>query len=368
MLRQSSLWTAVLISVLLVVGVLVSAGQSAAADSEDLNNAQEATLLAPRAQPLTVAVLSFQCRDEQIAGTIADMVMGALSGDPAIDLVEREQLDKVLQEYQIGLSGLVSASQAQRIGFLVGAKALVMGRVFLVDQQILITGKVVGVETGRVYVEQVRGEQTGQLLSLAETLGSKIAATVKLNRDKLCAPDIAKDKEQRMAELAERLEGKQLPTVSISIPERHYGQPVIDPAVETELMYWFNKCGFTVIDPGDAKNNLADWAYRYYHPQDDGSQTQPLGQLVGADVDVVIVGEAFSEFATRIGPLTSCKVRAEVRALERGTGRVLAVCRRSQTAVDISERIAGKTGLQQAGVNIAYELIQQLVPVEIGTE
>ena len=29
---------------------------------------------------------------------------------------------------------------------------------------------------------------------------------------------------------------------------------------------------------------------------------------------------------------------------------------------------AAKAGLQQAGVNIAYELIQRLVPVETGTE
>ena len=169
-------------------------------------------------------------------------------------------MDKVVAECEIGRSGCGGDSEAERIGFLVGAKALGVGRVFRVDQQILITGKVVGVETGRVYVEQVRGEQTGQLLSLAETLGSKIAATVKLNRDKLCAPDITKEKEQRMAELAERLEGKQLPTVSISIPERHYDQPVIDPAVETELMYWFNQFGFTVIDPGDVKRSLADGA------------------------------------------------------------------------------------------------------------
>jgi len=46
----------------------------------------------------------------------------------------------------------------------------------------------------------------------------------------------------------------------------------------------------------------------------------------------------------------------------------MAICRRSQTVVDVSERAAAKTGLQQAGVNIAYELIQQLVPAETSTE
>ncbi len=129
-------------------------------------------------------------------------------------------------------------------------------------------------------------------------------------------------------------------------------------------MYWLNKCGFTVIDPGGVKSALADWAYRYYHSHRHGDQNKPLQQLIGTDVDVVIVGEAFSEFATRVGPLTSCKVRVEVRALERGTRRVLAICRRSQTVVDVSERAAAKAGLQQAAANVAYELIQKLVPPE----
>ena len=361
MIRQSSIWTAVTASALLIVGALVSAGGGVAADGEDPNNAQEATLVAPRAQPLSVAVLSFQCRDEQIAGTVTDMVMGALSADPAIDMVERDQLDKVLNEYQIGLSGLVSSSQAQRIGFLVGAQALVVGRTFLVDQQILITGKVVGVETGRVYVEQVRGEQTGQLLPIAEELGEKMTSTIKLRRNTLCAPDISKDRDKRMAELAEKLKEKELPKVVISIPERHFGQPVGDPTAETELMFWFDKCGFTVISSGHAEPRLADWAWDYYHGQNAPRRNVAIPQLIGEDVSVVIVGEAFSEFGTRVGPLTSCKIRLEVRALERATGRVLAISRRSQASVDVSERAAAKAGLQQAAANVAYELIPRLV-------
>ncbi|GAF79830.1 unnamed protein product, partial [marine sediment metagenome] len=264
--------------------------------------------------------------------------------------------------------GLVSAPQAQRIGFLVGAKALVMGRVFLVDEQVLIIGKVIGVETGRVYVKQVRGEQTGKLLPLAEELGNQIASTIKLRRDTLCAPDIFADREKRLVELAEKLKGRKLPKILISIPERHFGQPVGDPAAETELMYWFDKCGFTVIDPGPAETRLADWAWDYYRGQKAPRNNVSISRLVGKDVEVVIIGEAFSEFATRVGPLISCKVRIEVRALERKSGRVIAVARRSQTSIDVAERAAAKQGLQQAAANVAYEMIQQLAPAALARE
>jgi TolB-like protein len=358
MRRVASYWTVLGMCVLLL-GVLPLAAEENGEVVGEASNAQEvASSVAPA--PLVVAVLGFQCGDEAIAGAVTDGVLATLSSDPEIELVEREQLDKVLKEYEITLSGLISAPRTQRIGFLLGAQALVTGRAFQIDDQVLITGRVVGVETGRVYVKQACGEQSAELLPLVEGLGREIACTIKSHRAALCAPEMAQDRETLMTGLVEGLKGRELPRVAISVTERHHGELVGDPAAETELMFWFNKCGFPVIATEQARPRVADWALDYYRRQNGLVQEVPTRCPVGKDVDLVIVGEAFSEFAAQVGPLTCCKVRIEVRALDPESGRVVAISRRTGTAVDVAERAAAKQGLQDSAAEVAYDMIQQL--------
>ena len=45
-------------------------------------------------------------------------------------MVERAELEKILGEQELGLSGTVSADTAAKVGNLTGAKVLVTGRVF----------------------------------------------------------------------------------------------------------------------------------------------------------------------------------------------------------------------------------------------
>jgi hypothetical protein len=120
------------------------------------------------------------------------------------------------------------------------------------------------------------------------------------------------------------------PSVYIHIPERHVGQATIDPAAETELALFCTELGFKVIDP------------------DAGEKS---------DADVLIVGEGFSEFATRHGNLVSVKSRLEVKGVERTTGRVLAIDRQTTVAVDLTEQIAGKSALQDAAARIGLRLL-----------
>ena len=126
-----------------------------------------ATLLAAgaivRAVPqdiLTVAVFDFDSKDEAVSDLgpkVATLVNANLSAEPQIITVERAELEKVLGEQELGLSGTVNPDSAAKIGQLTGAKVLVTGRVFKVDDQTIIVAKVIGTETSRVYGEMVQG-------------------------------------------------------------------------------------------------------------------------------------------------------------------------------------------------------------------
>jgi hypothetical protein len=289
---------------------------------------------APEKQPevLSVAVFDFDSRDEAVRDLgpkAATMINATLSAEPQLILVERAELEKVLGEQELSLSGTVSSDTAAKVGHLTGAKVLVTGRVFKVGTETILVAKVIGTETSRVYGEMVKGGASKPITDLSEELAQKIAATITAKGDTLVAK--VRSHEQRMAAIKKSLKPGKLPSVSVKVPERHFGQPVTDPAVETELGLILKECGFTVVD--------------------DKSKSKP---------DIEITGEAFSAFGARKGNLISCKARVELK-VHNAKGDLLAVDRQTSVAVDLAEQTAAKTALQNAASDLAERLIPKLV-------
>src|ERR1017187_6113553 len=112
---------------------------------------------------LTVAIFDFDSKDEAVRDLgpkVATLVNADLSVEPQIITVERAELEKVLGEQELGLSGTVSPASAAKVGQLTGAKVLVTGRVFKAEAQTIIVAKIIGTETSRVYGEMVQGPPT----------------------------------------------------------------------------------------------------------------------------------------------------------------------------------------------------------------
>ena len=77
---------------------------------------------------LTVAVFNFESKDEAVydlGPKIATLVNANLSAEPKIITVERAELEKVLSEQELGLSGTVSADTAAKVGNLTGVASVV---------------------------------------------------------------------------------------------------------------------------------------------------------------------------------------------------------------------------------------------------
>ena len=70
--------------------------------------------------------------------------------------------------------------------------------------------------------------------------------------------------------------------------------------------------------------------------------------------------EAFSEFGIRKGNLVSCKARVEIKAIEKATGKVLAVDRQTSVAVDLSQQMAAKAALQYAAAELAERVLPRI--------
>jgi TolB-like protein len=318
---------------------------------------QPATTQPAKADPktLTIAVLDFDAKNAgspELGGQISEAIVAMLSGEPGIALVDRSSLARTLQEHELNLSGAVSTEQAVQVGKLVGARILVTGKAFLLGKQTFITAKMIGTETSLVEGLLVKGADNADIGELAVELAGKLADRLREVGSKLVADDdAAKDP---LPALQAKLKGRKLPKVAVIITEEHHAQrvarPTVDPAVETEVKLLLRKCGFDVRDV--EQNDLADWA-KLMSKNDVNAWPRGL-----RDVDVVITGEAFSEFAARIGNLVSCLARAEVNVISRSDGKIVIADRQTTRAVDLAENIAGKKALEKAGRALGIRILE----------
>jgi hypothetical protein len=282
---------------------------------------------------LTVAVFDFDSKEEAVRDLgpkVATLVNAILSADPNLITVERAELDKVLGEQELGLSGTVKPGTAAKVGQLTGAKVLVTGRVFKVDKDLVIVAKIIGTETSRVYGELVKGSGADALAEFSGELAKKISKIIAEKGDTLVAK--VESHAERLDRLVKSLPDGRRPIVAVKLPERHFGQPAIDPAAETEFMLILQKAGFTVVD--------------------DKSKEKP---------ELEITGEAFSALGLRKGNLVSCRGRVELKVHDLKARKLLLVDRQTSVAVDVAEQTAAKSALQNAALALAERFLPKLV-------
>ena len=286
-----------------------------------------------RVAPL--AILAFEERGDAVEGygsKVTDLMFAELAGNPNLYLVDRSEMDKILKEAELNLSGMVTPDKANQVGQLTGAKLLLTGSVFEVGDKVYIVAKLIGTETSRVLGESVKGMPKKGLDTLARKLAGKVAENVKTQKKELLPPPA--ESRDIAAELRKKLGDSERPLLAVQVQEEHVGRQTLDPAVETELVKIAREAGFEVVDPD--RENIGD-------------------------AKVLIKGEGVSEFATSRGDLVSVKARLELKAVNPETDRVITSDRQTEVVVDLSEQIAAKKALQEAAAKLASRILPKIV-------
>lgn len=283
----------------------------------------------------TVAILPFTASGGEefapLGKDIPVLLHTYMSTSPSLIIVERGDIAQAMDEMAMGIAGTVDPASAARIGYLTGAQVLVTGRVFPVQKDLFIVAKIIGVETGRVYGETVKLSLRGNIDEASQALAHKVAGSIASRGDTLIAK--TEKKEDLIAELKKQVEGKSLPTVSVTIVESSIGRDMPDPAAQTEIAYILHALGFHIIDP--ATSNVR--------------------------AEIEITGEAFSEFGMRKGNLVSSQGRVEVTAVKVKTGEVVNVGRDVAVAVDLSREMSGKAAIAKAAKKLSKPLVRDIV-------
>jgi len=283
--------------------------------------------------PIPTAILPFDAKgnQDQKASQVADLLFVNLLASDRIMLVERQAVDRVFAELKLSQSGVVQPGQATQVGKLTGAKLLITGSVLQVDGDLYVVAKVIGTETSQLSGASVKGAINDDLGELVKRLAVELNEVIAKSALNLLPQEVAADR--WLADAKQTLKGKKLPTVTVAVTEQHVGQRTFDPAAQTEIERLLTELGFPVVASANANAVRAD---------------------------VLIKGEAISQYATSHSDLVSVKCRVELQVTLQADGRVLTSDAETTIGIDLAEQIAAKAGLQEAARKLVERLLSKV--------
>ncbi len=120
---------------------------------------------------IRIAVMDFQDLEGNITSLgrfIAEELTTRLFWTKHFEVIERQLLDKVLQELKLGASGFVDADSAQELGKILGVAAIITGTITDLNDIVKVNARLIATDTGAIFaaaaVQFVKDEAVGKLL------------------------------------------------------------------------------------------------------------------------------------------------------------------------------------------------------------
>ncbi|MBN2583963.1 MAG: hypothetical protein JXL80_12930 [Planctomycetes bacterium] len=342
-----------IIAVLVLLGwVHAGTAQQTAAEADSQPAASQAAVLR------TVAVLGYEAKwiedpaeQKETSEILATIVGDRLSAMDEVVAVERIEIEKVLKEQTLNLSGLIDENNRVKIGKLLGAQFLLWGRGFKVGEQLYVTTKVINVETGQFKGIIAKLPANSGVAKVIEGVCDEVAKGLPA-AVKALSPE--KSPEISPVELFKRHVGAAGRSWVIAAAEEHKGPPIIDPAIRNEL---------------EALLSGADQAARSLDKKEAKDVLEGNKKMRNFDPDIkadyYILAEGFSEFGKRLSQdLVVCVARVEMKIVDARTGAVLAAGSKDSRSTDLGELLAAKQALRKATRALLLEISAKLPAVK----
>jgi TolB-like protein len=133
---------------------------------------------------------------------IAGMLISELAGNPAARVLERDEIQKLLEEQNLGASGRVDPQTAAKVGKLVGARYVITGTFIDFYGDFRLDARLINVETSEIVKVESDRMQRDHLFDLIRTVAGRLMKDANL-------PPLPKQaSDQRM--------GRQIPTEALT--------------------------------------------------------------------------------------------------------------------------------------------------------
>ncbi len=135
----------------------------------------------------TVAVLDFTSfmmgeggNSVNLGKAITAMLVTEFSGREGIQVIERAQLNDMLREQDLVLSGRVDESSAIEIGKMLGAQYVLLGQASSIVDNLRMDIRAVDVETSEIVAVLKKSDRTSELLSVVVALADEFGQQLNL--------------------------------------------------------------------------------------------------------------------------------------------------------------------------------------------
>lgn len=113
-------------------------------------------------------------KNEWLSKGIADMLITDLLKSGNIQLVERNDLQKIIKEHELSMTGLFEDKNSIKIGKLAQANKIVSGSYLIVNSKLQINSKITDVETGKIEASFSTDGNENELFKLEKEIAYKL--------------------------------------------------------------------------------------------------------------------------------------------------------------------------------------------------
>ena len=130
----------------------------------------------------TIAVLTLEAKNvgQETADAVADILSTELFNSQRFKVIERQAIQRILEEQKLQMTGVTDMSKAVEIGKILNVEKILIGSVSRLGESYIINTRLVDVKTGALEVAQnvtnKRGEEglTRAITDLVEKLSAKV--------------------------------------------------------------------------------------------------------------------------------------------------------------------------------------------------
>lgn len=180
---------------------------------------------------------------EALERGLAGMLISELAQNPGARVVERENVQSLIGEQDLGKDGRLDAATAAKVGKLVGARYMVMGSFVDLYGHFRVDARLVDVETSEI-IKVVRGdpkyEKREEMFKLLQSVAERLMAETKL-------PALT-------AEVSRAVKARNVPTEALT----YYSRALLyqDRGDKTKAAEFFSKAVDIFPDYSEAKAGL----------------------------------------------------------------------------------------------------------------
>ena len=106
-----------------------------------------------KGEKVKIGIIEFQSLNEEakkdnLGKIVSEILTTSFVNSESFKIIEREQLQKVIKEFQLSQSGIIDTSYAKKIGKITGADAIVTGSVIKIGSNLRLDARIIDVESG----------------------------------------------------------------------------------------------------------------------------------------------------------------------------------------------------------------------------